>query len=261
MKESSYLTFLILLFVSHSACGWGQTAHRVTGAIAEQYLTDEARIAIQKILPGESLAEASTWADEMRSDPGVFWQKTASPWHYVTVPSGKRYGDIGAPKQGDAASALAGFRETLLDQKARKVDKQLALRFIVHLVGDLHQPLHSGNGTDRGGNDLKVTFMGKSSNLHRVWDSDLVNHQKLSYSEWVLWLNGKITESDVDSWSVTNPQVWIAESVEIRDTIYPATRSVSWDYIYNNMPIVRKRLRQAGIRLAAYLNEIFADIE
>jgi hypothetical protein len=261
MNISSSLTLLILLFVSHSASGWGQTAHRVTGELAEQYLTDEARIAIQKILPDESLAEASTWADEMRSDPRVFWQKTASPWHYVTVPSGKTYGEIGAPKQGDAVSALAGFRETLLDQNARRVDKQRALRFIVHLVGDLHQPLHSGNGTDRGGNDLKVTFMGKSSNLHRVWDSDLVNHQKLSYSEWVFWLNAKITESDVDSWSVTNPQVWIAESVEIRDIIYPATRSVSWDYIYNNMPIVRKRLRQAGIRLAAYLNEIFADIE
>jgi hypothetical protein len=261
MNISSSLTLLILLFVSHSASGWGQTAHRVTGELAEQYLTDEARIAIQKILPDESLAEASTWADEMRSDPRVFWQKTASPWHYVTVPSGKTYGEIGAPKQGDAVSALAGFRETLLDQKARRVDKQLALRFIVHLVGDLHQPLHSGNGTDRGGNNLKVTFMGNSSNLHRVWDSGLVNHQKLSYSEWVMWLNAKITESDVDSWSVTNPQVWIAESVEIRDTIYPATRPVSWDYIYKNMPIVRKRLRQAGIRLAAYLNEIFAEIE
>jgi hypothetical protein len=261
MKESSYLTFLILLFVSHSACGWGQTAHRVTGAIAEQYLTDEARIAIQKILPDESLAEASTWADEMRSDPGVFWQKTASPWHYVTVPSGKTYGDIGAPKRGDAVSALAGFRETLLDQKARRVDKQLALRFIVHLVGDLHQPMHSGNGKDRGGNDFKVKFMGNSSNLHRVWDSDLVNHQKLSYSEWVSWLNDKITESEANSWKVTDPQVWIAESAEIRDTVYPATNSVSWDYIYSNMPIVKRRLQQAGIRLAAYLNEVFADVE
>ena len=261
MKISSSLALPILLFVSHSASGWGQTAHRVTGAIAEQYLTDEARIAIQKILPDESLAEAATWADEMRSDPRVFWQKTASPWHYVTVPSGKTYAEIGAPKQGDAVAALAGFRETLLDEEARLVDKQLALRFIVHLVGDLHQPLHSGNGTDRGGNDLKVTFMGNSSNLHRVWDSNMVNHQALSYSEWVSWLNAKITESDVDSWSVTEPQVWIAESVEIRETIYPATRTISWDYIHNNMPVVKKRLQQAGIRLAAYLNEIFADIE
>lgn len=261
MNISSFLAFLILLSVSLNASGWGQTAHRVTGAIAEQYLSDEARAAIQKILPNESLAEAATWADEMRSDPRVFWQKTASPWHYVTVPSGKTYAEIGAPKQGDAVTALAGFRETLLDPEARMVDKQLALRFIVHLVGDLHQPLHSGNGTDRGGNDLKVTFMGNSSNLHRVWDSDLVGRQNLSYSEWVSWLNAKIRQSDVDSWSVTNPQVWIAESVEIREIIYPVTRTISWDYIHNNMPIVRKRLQQAGIRLAAFLNEIFADIE
>ncbi len=259
MNVPSTLYFLILLTVSHSALGWGQTAHRVTGTIAEQYLTDEARTAINSILPNESLAEASTWADEMRSDPSVFWQKTAPPWHYVTAPAGKIYSEVDAPVAGDAVTALKTFRKTLRDPKARLVDKQLALRFIVHLVGDLHQPLHSGNGTDRGGNDLKVSLMGKSTNLHSVWDSGIINHQKLSYSEWTLWLESKISEQDVMQWSGTDPRIWVAESMEIRDIIYPDTRSLSWEYIHQNLPIIKKRLQQGGIRLAAYLNEIFAD--
>lgn len=259
MHTLSPFALPILLLISHSAAGWGQTAHRVTGAIAEQYLTVEATAAIANILPNESLAEASTWADEMRANPSYFWQVTASPWHYVTVPIGKTYSEVGAPTQGDAVTALKNFRKTLRDDKAHLVDKQLALRFIVHLVGDLHQPFHVGNGTDRGGNDFKVSFMEEKSNLHRVWDNNIIGQQKLSYSEWTLRLKSKITESDVTQWSVTDPRIWIAESAEIRETSYPETRKISWGYIYNKLPIVRKRLQQAGIRLAAYLNEVFAD--
>lgn len=257
MNAPTFLILSVLLLMNHSAHGWGQTAHRITGAIAQQYLSVEAKSAIDKLLPNESLAEASTWADEMRSDPGVFWQKTASPWHYVTVPAGQTYAEAGAPAQGDAVTALKDFRETLRDKKAPLVDKRRALRFIVHLVADLHQPLHSGNGTDRGGNDFKVSFMGKQSNLHRVWDSNLVNYHQLSYSEWTRWLGSKITKSEVKMWSATDPLIWIKESTAIRETIYPETRTISWDYVYRHTPIVKKRLRQAGIRLAAYLNEVF----
>ncbi len=251
--------FLLIAIFSGQAFAWGQIGHRVTGAIAEQYLSEEARAAIGDLLPNESLAEASTYADEMRSNPSDFWQKDAGPWHYVTVPKGKRYSQVGPPPQGDAASALATFRETLLDDEATREEKQLALRFMVHIIGDLHQPLHAGDGTDRGGNDFRVKFFREETNLHRVWDSQMIDRRQLSYSEWTEWLGQKITAAQVDEWSVTDPEVWITESTEIRDTIYPNERDIGWDYLYVHIPDATLRLQQAGVRMAAYLNELFAE--
>jgi hypothetical protein len=258
MKLQNYFLCFTALLVSGQAMGWGQTGHRVTGAIAEQYLSENARQAIEILLPNEDLAEASTWADEMRSDPDLFWQKTANPWHYVAVPKGKNYVEIGAPGQGDAYTALDKFARTLKSSEASLADKQLALRFIVHIIGDLHQPLHAGNGTDKGGNDRKLSFFWEDSNLHRVWDSGLIDRRQLSYTEWTARLSRKITKQQAKQWMVTDPQLWIAESAKIRDTIYPKENKISWDYLYQHLPTATLRLQMGGVRIAAYLNEIFA---
>lgn len=250
--------------VSGQALAWGQTGHRVTGAIAEHYLSSEAKSAIEKLIGNESLAQASTYPDEQRSNPSTFWRKTASPWHYVTVPKGEEYGHQHAPKQGDAMTALKQFSETLRDPEASKEDKQLALRFVVHIVGDLHQPLHAGNGTDRGGNDVKLEFFWEDSNLHRVWDSGMIDKQQLSYTEWTNWLTKAISKEEFNAWQETNPNVWIKESTELRDQIYPKKPSgddeikINWQYAYDHTPQVKLRLSQAGVRLAAYLNDLFA---
>ncbi|MCW8091059.1 S1/P1 nuclease [Alteromonas ponticola] len=237
---------------------WGQTGHRVTGAIAEHYLSNEAKSAVEALLPNESLAEASTWADEMRSNPDEFWQRTATPWHYVTIPGDKTYQQTGAPKQGDAFTALQYFRQLLTSPTSSAREKQKALRFIVHIIGDLHQPLHAGNGNDKGGNDIKVRFFWNDSNLHRVWDSQMLEQRKLSYTEWTEWLLQKISDTDRDQWRDTNPQTWIDESVAIRKTIYPKdANNMNYDYLYEHIPTVKKRLQQAGVRIAAYLNEVF----
>jgi hypothetical protein len=258
MKQIYVLTLLILcLLGSAEAAAWGQIGHRVTGEIAEGYLSEEARAAIEDLLPNETLAEASTYADEMRSNPDSFWQDVAGPYHYVTVPKGKVYADVGAPKQGDSVSALNAFRKTLLDPRASRAQKQLALRFTIHLVGDLHQPLHAGNGTDRGGNDLKVQFFYENSNLHRVWDSQMIDRRQLSYSEWSEWLGNKISAEQAKEWATPDPSVWIEESTQIRDTIYPDGTNLGWDYLYTHLPTATERLQQAGIRLAAYLNDLY----
>lgn len=246
--------------VTSDALAWGQIGHRITGQIAEQYLSPEAKAQIEALLPNETLAEASTYADEMRSNPDDFWQKVAGPFHYVTVPAGKHYHEVEAPDEGDSVTALTQFRKTLRDKQATTAEKQLALRFIVHIIGDLHQPLHAGNGTDRGGNDVKVRFFWEDSNLHRVWDSGMIDRRQLSYSEWSDWLGAKISPQDVKNWSDTNPETWITESTQFRDVIYPEDANrMSWDYLYNHLPIATKRLQQASIRIAAYLNEVYAS--
>jgi hypothetical protein len=237
------------------AFAWGKTGHRVAAAVADRGLSAEARAHVQLLLGTESLDEAATWPDDMRSDPDPFWQKTASPWHYVTVP-GTDY-DV-APPEGDAVTALRQFRATLLDPKASKKDKQLALRFIVHLVADLHQPLHAGSGQDKGGNAVKVTFAGKPTNLHSVWDSELVDEEQLSFTEFAERLGRRTTPEQVIAWTDPNPLDWIHESAEIRKGVYPQGKmELGWDYIYRFRPIMERRLQQAGVRLAAYLNDLF----
>jgi len=251
------LALAFTLILTNQALAWGAKGHRVTGAIAEQHLSENSQLAVMDILGAESLAEASTWPDFMRSSPDDFWQNTAGSYHYVTVPKGKTYEQLGAPKQGDAASALAGFAKTLKDPNANKEEKELALRFTIHIIGDLHQPLHVGNGTDRGGNRFNVKFFNRDSNLHSVWDSGLINREELSFSELTLWLNKKITPEQLATWQQIDPMVWIAESARIRDSIYPSDPNISWEYRFTHTHTIHTRLTQAGIRIAAYLNDLY----
>lgn len=271
MKRSMLIAAAALSLVPGPAFAWGKTGHRVVAAIADTQLSGLARAQVREILGGaESLDEAANWPDEMRSAPGEFWRKTATPWHYVTL-SGDVYEH--APPEGDALQALSHFRSVLRDPKAKLADKQLALRFVVHLVGDLHQPLHVGKCCDRGGNDVKVTWFGKPTNLHSVWDSQLVDEEQLSFSELAAKLERHIRNQDVLDWWDIDPRDWISESGRIRDSLYPSAITpqnskegdgrgvpeLSYEYVYKFTPVMERRLSQAGVRLAAYLNDVFAS--
>jgi hypothetical protein len=257
MNKTLIISALIALSSIQQVYAWGQTGHRITGAIAEQYLSAEAMAAIKLLLPNESLAEASSYADEMRSNPDTFWQKEAGAYHYVTVPEGKHYHEVGAPDKGDAYTALEKFSKIVKDKNAPLQERQRALRFIVHIIGDLHQPLHVGDGTDKGGNDVKLEFFWKQSNLHRVWDSGLIDQRQLSYTEWTKWLSEKISPEQAKAWTTTDPLIYIEESAKIRDGIYPEEDKLSWDYLYVSMPTVKQQLQKGGVRIAAYLNKLF----
>lgn len=257
MKLKKLVIGIAATAMSFQALSWGQTGHRVTGAIAEQYLTPQAQHAISQLLVNEDLAEASTYPDEMKSNPIEFWKKTANPWHYVNVFDGKTYSDVAPPPEGNAVTALEMFSKQLKSKKSSLEEKQLALKFIVHIIGDLHQPFHAGNGTDKGGNDVKLKFFWEDSNLHRVWDSGLIDRQQLSYTEWTQILSRKISQQQAKDWMEIDPKVWIAESAKVRATLYPDSDNVSWDYQYQNLPIVKQRLQMGGVRIAAYLNDLF----
>jgi hypothetical protein len=246
------------------AFAWGKTGHRVVASIADAQLSGLARAHVKQILgQAESLDEAANWPDEMRSNPSPFWQKTSTPWHYVTL-NGIVYDH--APSEGDALEALNKYSATLRDPSASLADKQLALRFVVHIVGDLHQPLHVGKCCDRGGNDIKVKWFGRDLNLHSVWDSALVDEQQLSFTEMTAKLQRHTSNADVIAWWDINPRDWMSESAQIRETIYPRPTNdpkkvpeLSYSYVYQNTPIMERRLKQAGVRLAAYLNALYAE--
>ncbi|WIW90459.1 S1/P1 nuclease (plasmid) [Sphingobium sp. V4] len=249
--------FAAVIALSSPAYAWGPVGHRITGAIADENLSGAARANVRILLGTQDLAEAATWPDDMKSDKADFWQKIAGQWHYVTVKEGDDYQPSDAPAGGDAMTALSQFTSKLRDPKTTVEEKRLALRFIVHIIGDLHQPLHAGGGTDRGGNDVTVKWFGRPTNLHSVWDSAMIEQRSLSYSEYAGWLSRSILPAQIIGWSNPNPSIWVSESIALRKAIYPADPDISWDYAYQHREELDDRLKRSGVRIAAYLNWVF----
>lgn len=253
----------LLLTGASTLCGtkafaWGAMGHEIAAQLATPYLSNKSLIQIKALLGTETLATASTYADRMRSDPSRFWQEEAGPYHYVTVPDGRRYEDVGPPAQGDAATALAQFRRDLINPKTSSARKRLALRFSIHIIADLQQPLHVGNGRDRGGNQVAVQVEGKTSNLHRVWDRQIFESSSRSKSAWLRhFRNSRMLRppkaSDAD------PLYWIAESARLRESLYPVPKVIDSRYMEEQLPRAEKQLVLAGIRTAAWLNEAFGN--
>ncbi|KRO58425.1 MAG: hypothetical protein ABR98_00125 [Cryomorphaceae bacterium BACL7 MAG-120910-bin2] len=240
-----------------SLFGWGQTGHRVVGQIATNYLHSDVLHAVQEILENESLAMCANWMDHMKSDKGY---NHMNPWHYCTIPDGLTYETCDHPAEGDVIGTLYSLMEEIKTQSfTLSQNESNAIKMLAHLVGDLHQPLHVGNGTDRGGNDLKIKWFGENSNLHRVWDSDLIDHQQLSYTEYTAWID-HATKEDIQNWQSTSVVDWAHESQTIRMMIYPEAdaTSLGYRYDYDYIETLNKRLLQAGIRLAGILNELYA---
>lgn len=254
------------------AMAWGPIGHRITAKIAQDNVSGRTRAEIERILAHEELPEAATWPDEERSNPDPFW-KEAGPWHYITLPPGAGVDALQHPAEGDAETALARFTAVLRDPAASRQDKATALRFVVHIVGDLHMPLHTGKDGDRGGNWVNVLWFDEPNNLHWVWDEGMILRQQLSYTEYADRLEARTTPDQVLEWWDATPRTWMAESVALRDRIYPATgpelgmgtREVpvvlSYQYNYDWTPAMELRLQQAGVRIAAYLDGVFAAEE
>mgnify|MGYP001032882187 CR=1 FL=1 len=271
IKTLTFSFAAAVLLTSAPAAAWGPTGHRVTAEIAEDNVSGRTRAEVAAILGTEGLPEGSTWPDEQRSNPAPFWQESAGPFHYVTLPEGRTVDQLEHPPEGDALTALESFTAILRDDAASQEDKALALRFVVHLVSDLHMPLHAGNGTDRGGNDVIVDWFDEVTNLHWVWDEGMILRQQLSYSEYTERLERRIGSEEVIAWWDADPDIWVAESATLRDRIYPRTSieyglgtadspaMIGYRYQWTWMPTVEQRLAQSGIRLAAYLDWVFAE--
>lgn len=250
-----FITIPVLDFTTESELRWGQIGHYVTGEIAEQYLTEKAAEEVKRVLGNTSLAVAGTWMDDIRSDPQYDY---TGDWHWVTIPSGMTYEETEKNPNGDIIEALERKIAQLKTRNLTENEEREKLKMVIHMIGDIHQPLHVGTGEDRGGNDVRVQWMGESSNLHRVWDSDMINSYQLSYTE----LAGKInhpTAEQISEWQQATVRDWAMESKSYRDQVYdlPDNRRIGWEYRYYKFEIVEKRLLQAGIRLAGVINEIY----
>jgi hypothetical protein len=244
--------FIVSAFAP-AAMAWGPTGHRAVGRIAERHLTPKAASAVAGLLAPEQLAYVTTWADEIRSEPD--WAK-GDPWHWVTVPDGQTYETTPKNPEGDVLEAIARFERTLADRNAPRQERVQALKWLSHLVGDLHQPLHVGRGDDRGGNEVMVLWFSEPSNLHWVWDGKIIESTELSFSELAGLLDHATPEQRRD-WQSSGPRDWARESQQLRDACYQlGDRKLSFRYIHDHWPTVQRRLLQAGVRLAGELNRL-----
>jgi hypothetical protein len=247
------LLFLLIPFLSF-ANDWGKTGHRIVGEIAERQLTEEVKEIIYDILDGESLSSVSTWPDEMRSNPDF---RPYDKWHYVNLPLDKEYTDI-EHTQDNIVRIIERATAILKSPTADKEMKKFYLKYLVHLVGDLHQPMHTGRYEDYGGSKIRLKFKGKNTNLHVLWDSNLIEDFKMSYTEWANHLENKNRKNTIEQKNVLD---WTFESHWWAKDIYKNTKEedyLSYDYIYKYQPILEQRLYQAGKRLGNLLNEIFS---
>lgn len=235
---------------------WGATGHRAVGEIAELHLSKKAKKEIEKLLGGQGLALVSTYGDDIKSDDAYDKYYT---WHFVNFPFDVKYEDSEKNKRGDIVMGIDHCIKVLKDPNATEQDKIFFLKFLVHLIGDLHQPMHVGREEDRGGNDIKLEWHRKKSNLHRVWDSEMINFYNMSYSE-LASNRKKLSKAQVERIKEGSILDWTYESQALAKKVYASAApeaKLSYRYSYDHFEMVTSQLQKSGIRLAKVLNEIF----
>jgi hypothetical protein len=258
-----FLLALVLFCLSFTGkAWWGITGHRVVAEIAETYLTKKARNAIREILGDESMAMASNWADFIKSDSSYNY---LSSWHYINLPGGLDQGAFNSKLQSDTATDAYTKLNFLINEL--KNNKQLAaekkllyLRLLIHIAGDIHQPLHVGRFEDLGGNKIKVNWFNEPTNLHSVWDEKLVDMQKLSYTEFTNAIN-HTTRKQRKEWQQQPISEWLFESYTIAQQLYgeitQPDQKLSYRYNFDHFQTLNEQLLKGGVRLAGLLNDIF----
>lgn len=266
MRRTFTATLVVLLLSCQATYGWGFLGHRLTARIAEQHLTPEARAAVKDLLDeGEDMAEASLWADKVKRSI-----KGSAPWHYVDVPLDEpRYDAKYCPAEGCVVSKIAEFRAVLKDKTRPRAERQQALRFLIHLVGDLHMPMHVGDNNDAGGNKTQIRFNNRGANMHSLWDTLLIESVTKDEETWLKTLAELDTEANRAAWQAGTVEDWATESLLAARAAYvvPGTddkriksgQKLGSDYAERSMPMVRQRLAQAGVRMAWVVNEALGE--
>jgi hypothetical protein len=261
MKPIFVAILTVSLAVPTRTQAWGMLGHRVVGGVAEYYLTPKARAAIKQLLGNESVAMAANWADFVKSDRNYDY---LGAWHYINLPAGmtqqKLFDYLEKDTSTDVYTKLNFIIRQLKAKKSPKSTQALYLKLLIHLVGDLHQPMHAARPEDRGGNAMKLYWFNTTTNLHRLWDEQLVEYQQLSYTEHVAAINFA-TAAQVKQWQKDPIRQWVYESYRIAGKLYNEVKPeerLSYPYNYHHVETMNQQLLKAGIRLAGVLNSIYS---
>lgn len=246
----------LLLGSLPSLLAYGPLGHRTVAEIAQKHLSCKAKRHISKLLGNENLVLVSTYADDIKSDSKYDYTHT---WHYVNMNKGVPYAESKKNPKGDIITAFHKCVAILKSKTSGVAEKQFALKMLVHLVGDAHQPFHVGREADRGGNDIKVQWFGRETNIHRVWDSDMLQSYGMSYSELAENMP-KIKRKKRKEWQKGSIEEWIEDVRELTEIVYSDIQqgeNLRYRYMYDHFETLRIHLHKGGIRLAGILNEIY----
>lgn len=263
LRRFVLVAFIPLLLLAPPAMAWGPLGHRVVAELAWRQLTPEARAEVRRLLAvrhAHALADIATWPDDIRHERAykTLWQATRKQ-HYVNFGDSDCHYD--PPRDcRDGKCVVEGIRHyeaRLADHGLPDAERLEALAFVVHFIGDVHQPLHAGYRRDAGGNGYQVQFEGKGSNLHRVWDSGMLRTRHLRWKKYADFLAGEgAVTTPGDATGRAAPVRWAEESCRITRGIYPSGHKIGKDYVQRELPVADKRLRMAGKRLADVLNDL-----
>lgn len=251
---------LILIFALYTlTCfGWGQKGHDAVAYIAECNLTPKVYKKVVKALDGHSLVYYANWMDNASNTDAYRYTKS---WHYANVDEGFTYQTMKKNPNGDVVTAIEDIVAKLKSGELSAEEEAVNLKFLIHLVGDVHAPMHAGRLSDLGGNKTYVTYFGKKTKLHSLWDTPLVEDiHRWSYTEWQQQLDKHCSKERKQELASGTAADWLAESHAVAVEIYAAStegKKLSYDYQNQFAPYLEQRILAGGIRLAMLLNEIY----
>jgi hypothetical protein len=251
----------VTLAIAPVAQAWGPLGHSVVAELAQRHLSPAAKAEVEHLLAldhTQSLADIASWPDEIRNDPKQqdLWKQTRAK-HYIDFDGDCTYTPPRDCKDGQCVvEGIEHYTEILSDRSQPDEARLQALKFVVHFIGDIHQPLHANYQQDAGGNKYQVQFQGQGMNLHRVWDSGLLSTRNLDWKAYANMLDGEgFAPLPPAIAPLDNPPAqWAEESCQITRNIYPANHKIDQAYIDAELPVADSRLREAGRRLAEVLN-------
>lgn len=253
---ATLVAFAAMLACVRPACAWGPLGHRIVARLAAAQLTPRTKTEVQGLLAVRGLRyldQLANWADDLRdSDPDLYWR--TAKLHYVNFQSSDCIYDPprDCPEGECVVAGIDRYSAILADRSNSPAERAQALAFVVHLVADVHQPLHAGYRRDAGGNDFQVRWHGQGTSLHRIWDSAMLDEAHRSTAGYTRKLRAE--PGPVESGGT--PAEWAEESCRIDrdDGVYPPSHAVGEGYVERELPIAERRLRDASARLAALLN-------
>jgi len=264
----------LTLLTPSTLLGWGPEGHEIVASLAQTRLTENAKNGIRSLIGDASLASIANWADEVRPDRDETYN-----WHFVDIPKdasgfsderdcflpNSRHKGAATDHQNCVVDRIELFKKILSDTNASRDDRIEALKFLVHFVGDVHQPMHA-IAEAAGGNGIAVTEFGSTQcgrrpcNLHGAWDTGLTEHTGMGRDEYVAHLEKLISDEHLTA--TGSPEDWANESHEYAKSAWLADGAqIDEDYYRREIKVVDNRLALAGLRLAAVLNEAFAQVQ
>ena len=250
---------VFFIFGIAEASAWGVTGHRVVAEIAENHLTNRAKRKLKKLIGKQKLAYWANWPDNVRNSSE--WKNT-STWHYVNIPPQETkeqfIEQLKNNNKPNIYTAIQNVKGIIVDKNTPNADREIYLRFLVHFLGDMMQPMHTGREEDLGGNLIKIQFFKKDTNLHSLWDSGLIDNTKYSYTEFARVLDVKSKE-EIQKIQSGSLEDWLYESHQAANQLYASVKpgeNYSYDYQQQYKDLLERQLLHAGLRLAKILNEV-----